>query len=66
MRVQVDEANGTLYFRLNESAIVELEEALPGIVLDFDVHGQVLGVEILRLKGRTRAEELKHLRFEII
>lgn len=66
MRIKVDEANDALYFRLNESAIVESEEVQPGVILDFDAQGQVVGVEILGLKGRTPAEELKRLQFETV
>ena len=50
MRIKVDEANDALYFRLNESAIVESEEVQTGVILDFDAQGQVVGVEILGIK----------------
>lgn len=66
MRIKVDEVNDALYFRLNESAIVESEEVQPGVILDFDVQGQVVGVEILGLKGRVPIEELKRLQFETV
>lgn len=35
-----------LYIRLVETSSVESEEAAAGIVLDFDAHGQVIGIEI--------------------
>ncbi|HEY8766790.1 MAG TPA: DUF2283 domain-containing protein [Dehalococcoidia bacterium] len=38
-----------LYLRLDESRIVESEEASPGAVLDFNADNQVVGVEILQL-----------------
>ena len=37
MKIKVDEANDALYFRLNESAIVESEEVQPGVILDFEM-----------------------------
>jgi uncharacterized protein YuzE len=47
MRLKVDKENDALYFRLNELAIVESEEVRPGLILDFDAEGRVVGIEIL-------------------
>ena len=66
MRIRVDEANDALYFRLDESAIVESEEIQPGIILDFNDKGQAVGIEILGLKGRIPEKELKRLQFETV
>lgn len=40
MRFKVDRENDALYFRLDESAIVESEEVQPGVILDFDAQGR--------------------------
>lgn len=64
MRLRVDEKNDALYFRLDESAIVESEEVQPGVVLDYNDQRQVVGVEILGVKGRVPAAQLKTLHFE--
>ncbi|MBI4287173.1 MAG: DUF2283 domain-containing protein [Chloroflexi bacterium] len=66
MRIRVDESNDALYFRLDESAIVESEEVQPGIVLDFDEKGHVVGMEVLGIKGRIPEKELKRLQFETV
>ncbi|OGO05883.1 MAG: hypothetical protein A2Y60_04630 [Chloroflexi bacterium RBG_13_54_9] len=66
MRIKVDEANDALYFRLDESAIMESEEVQPGVILDYDEHGQVVGIEILGLKSRVPKEQLKRLQFETV
>jgi hypothetical protein len=34
MKLKVDEENDALYFWLDESAIVESDEAQPGVILD--------------------------------
>ena len=47
MRVRVDKENDSLYFRLDESRIVESEEVQPGVILDYDENDQVVGVEFL-------------------
>jgi uncharacterized protein YuzE len=64
MKLKVDEENDALYFRLDESSIVESEEVQPGVILDFNAAGHVVGVEMLNLSMRTAAEQLRVLQFE--
>jgi uncharacterized protein YuzE len=66
MRLQVDHKNDALYFRLDESAIVESEEIKPGVILDYDADGNVVGIEILSLSKRVPVEMLKILQFETV
>jgi len=64
MRLKVDIKNDALYFRLDESAIVESEEIKPGVILDYDANNNVIGIEILGLSKRVPIEMLKSLQFE--
>jgi uncharacterized protein YuzE len=64
MRLRIDRENDALYLRLNETAIIESEEVQPGVILDFDAQGQVVGVEFLNLSARTDPEKLHILQFE--
>lgn len=64
MRLRVDQENDALYLRLDESRIVESEEVQPGVVLDFDCNGKVVGVEIIGLRDRVPLEALRSLHFE--
>ena len=64
MRLKVDRENDALYFRLDESRIVESEEVEPGVILDFDEDGRVVGIEILQLSTRTAPEKLRMLQYE--
>ncbi|CDM65893.1 DUF2283 domain-containing protein [Pyrinomonas methylaliphatogenes] len=66
MRLKVDHKNDVLYFRLDEAAIVESEEVKPGIILDYDANGNVVGIEILGLSKRVPIETLKRLQVETI
>lgn len=66
MRLKVDKESDALYLRLDESTIVESEEMQPGIVLDFDAQGRVVGIEILHLSSRVALEELRILQFETV
>jgi uncharacterized protein YuzE len=45
--------------------IIDSAEVQPGIVLDYDANNQVVGVEILRVKERVPAADLKHLDFKV-
>jgi uncharacterized protein YuzE len=64
MRLKVDKENDALYFRLDESSIVESEEVQPGVILDFNAEGKVVGIEILNLSQRMTPDQLKVLQFE--
>jgi len=64
MRLKIDKENDALYFRLDESAIVESEEVQPGVILDFDKDNQVVGIEILNLSARIGQEKLNFLQLE--
>jgi uncharacterized protein YuzE len=65
MKVHFDEKIDALYFRLDDSKIVESEEVKPGIVLDYNDKNQVVGVEILNVKKRVPEASLKEMRFEV-
>jgi uncharacterized protein YuzE len=64
MRLKVDRENDALYFRLDESPVVESEEAASGVILDFNSDGRVVGVEMLALSTRVESEQLRVLQFE--
>jgi uncharacterized protein YuzE len=64
MRLKIDRENDALYFRLDEAEIVESEEVQPGVILDFDKNGRVVGMELLEISTRTEPETLRVLKFE--
>ena len=66
MRLKIDKENDALYFRLDESAIVESEEVQPGVILDFDKNIQVVGSEILNLSARVGQEKINILQLETV
>ncbi len=65
MRVKVDMESNALYFRLSEEQIVESEETSPGVVLDYDKNGRVVGIEILNIKNQFSVEELSNMKVEL-
>ena len=65
MKIHFDQEADALYLRLDDSPIVGSEEVRSGIVLDFDEHDQVVGVEILGVKDRVPLANLKQIQFEV-
>jgi uncharacterized protein YuzE len=65
MRVRTDEAADALYIRLEESEIVESEEVSPGVILDFDDGGRVVGIEILNVRQRLPGADLRRVEVEV-
>jgi uncharacterized protein YuzE len=47
MKTRYDPEVDALYVRFAEAKIVESEEVRPGVVLDFDAEGRIVGMEIL-------------------
>jgi uncharacterized protein YuzE len=64
MRIKIDKESDALYFRLDESRIVESEEIRPGVILDYDENNRVVGVEFLGISERASMEELSSLHFQ--
>lgn len=64
MKIKVDRDSDALYFRLDESRIVESEEVRPGVILDYDEHDRVVGVEFLDISRRAAPDALSSLQFQ--
>ena len=64
MRIKIDKDSDALYFRLDESRIVESEEIRPGVILDYDNDNRVIGVEFLGISQRATKEKLSSLQFQ--
>ena len=66
MRIKVDREGDSLYFRLDESNIIESEEVRPGVILDYDANDRVVGVEFLGISSRASDEELSSIQFQTV
>jgi len=64
MKLKIDHESDALYFRVTDAEIFESEEVPPGVILDFDEQGRVVGVEMLALSTRIEPERLRVLQFE--
>ena len=52
MNIEFDPVVDALYVRLSAHKVVESEQVQPGIVLDFDEEGKVVGIEVLNASHR--------------
>lgn len=62
MKVNYDPETDTLTIELKAGQVAESDESRPGVILDFDEHGDLLGLEILdasRRVDRTQSVELE-------
>lgn len=66
MKLKVDKENDAIYFRLDDSKIMESEEVEKGIILDYNESGNVVGVEILNISLRSNNINYTSLQFETI
>ena len=65
MRVTYSEKDDALYVRMDESPVLESEEVQPGLIVDFNEAGQVIGIELHGLKARNPLVNPKSLQFEV-
>ena len=61
MKVTYDPDTDTLTVVLREAAIAESDEERPGVILDFDEDGELLGFEIL--DASERVSDPRHIEF---
>jgi uncharacterized protein YuzE len=47
MKVRYDEEVDVLTIRFSESAVEESDQDKPGVILDYDKDGKIVGIEIL-------------------
>jgi uncharacterized protein YuzE len=61
MKLTVDREADALYLDLDESFAADSEEISPGVILDYNAEGKVVGVEMLYLSKCVGTEKLDHL-----
>lgn len=64
MKFSIDEAADALHLQLADSDVIESEEAAPGVIVDYDSNGEVIGVEILHLSKRPHPVDLLDFQFQ--
>ncbi|HAT49914.1 MAG: DUF2283 domain-containing protein [Nitrospirae bacterium] len=60
MRVRVDAQSDAIYLDLTLGAIDSSEEVAEGIILDYDVQGRLVGIEILDASKKSQDNNTLH------
>ena len=47
MKVKYDKENDVLYIQLSNNAVAESDSEKPGIILDYDLQQNIVGIEVL-------------------
>jgi uncharacterized protein YuzE len=66
MKLTVDREADALYLDLDEAPATESEEISPGVILDYNAEGKVVGIEMLYLSKRVSPEKLGRMQMETI
>ena len=64
MKIEYEPKADAMYIRLLAGEVAVSDEVRPGIVLDFDIDGRVLGIEMLDVSLRT--DNPRELALELI
>ena len=51
-KVKYDRVADALYIRFKDDRVVDSEEAAPGIIVDYNENGEIVGIEILWFSKR--------------
>ncbi len=60
MKIKYDKETDVIYISFTENKIAESDEEKPGIILDYDSEGGIVGIEILQASKKIN----QPLRFE--
>ena len=66
MKLTVDREADALYLDLDEAPATESEEISPGVILDYNAEGKVVGIEMLYLSKRVSPEKLGRMQMETV
>ena len=66
MKLTVDREADALYLDLDEAPAAESEEISPGVILDYNAEGKVVGIEMLYLSKRVSPEKIARMQIESV
>jgi uncharacterized protein YuzE len=65
MRVRCDGEADALYIKLQDGGYCESDEIKDGFILDYDIDGNIIGIEILDTSSHLAVADLSTVNFEI-
>ena len=66
MKLTIDREADALYLDLDDASAAESKEISPGVILDYNAEGKVVGIEMLHLSKRVAAEKLGRVQLETV
>jgi len=64
MKLSIDEVADALHLQLVNGEVVESEQVAPGVVIDYDSDGEIIGLEVLHLTKRLHPVDLLDFQFQ--
>ncbi len=61
MLVRVDRESDALYIELAVTPVEQSEEVAPGVILDYDKNGNLVGIEILDASKKGGVDALRNI-----
>ena len=58
MKLEFDPVADAAYFEISSADVEETKEIEPGIIVDYDKNGHVIGVEVLSVSKRNISESI--------
>jgi len=65
VKLQYDAKTDALYVRLADVPVAESQELHPGVILDYDDQGRVVGVEILNVKRQLPNADVTTMQLDL-
>ncbi len=65
MKLEYDPQVDAAYITLVEGEVVDSEELRPGIVVDYDAHDRIVGIEILNVRKQFPDADLQRLELQV-
>lgn len=65
MKLAYDATADALYLTLSDSNPAESDEVRPGVVIDYDAQGRVVGVEILHVRKQFPDADLSRMQLDL-
>jgi len=63
MKATYDASTDTLTFELGVGVVAESDEQKPGVIIDYDADGNIVGIEIL--DASTRVQDARSMQFKV-
>ena len=54
MNIKFDKEADAIYLKLSDNKIAESDQEKPGIIIDYDAEGNIVGIELLEASKRTQ------------